>query len=61
MGPTVSSAAFREHGKFPVNDRRTVALPNYDDVANRNVVEINVGACVDSKSTIGSPTSRTMR
>jgi hypothetical protein len=42
------SYVFRELGKFLVDeitDRRGIALPNYDDVANRDVVVIDFGSC----------------
>jgi hypothetical protein len=42
------SSVLRELGKFPVDeitDRRAIILPDYDDVADRNVVVVNLSKC----------------
>jgi hypothetical protein len=42
------SYVFGELGKFPVDkitDRRAITLPDYDDVADRNVVVVNLSEC----------------
>jgi hypothetical protein len=44
----VSSGFFGELGKFPVDeitDRSAITFPDYDDVADRNVVVVNLGEC----------------